>query len=230
MNKIGIGIPIYKDLANLKDLVEEIANCRGLLVDFYILDNGSNDLELTAYLDSITLPNVKTITLKDNLGFGGGVKHILQCIENDFIGWMPGNGKVNPKSLIDIEHSFQGEGNCQAFKANRSKRRTSENFKTLLVGLLISIYFRANLFDSGGTPTIIKRDFVGYFLKGPNDFSFEAFSMLTIRKLNLNLIRTSVPYGSRSHGKSHWQRGFKSEIALLIRILSQKREWMGSLK
>jgi hypothetical protein len=224
MNRVGIGIPIYKDLANLIEIIGEIENNPELLVDFYILDHGSKDAELTTYLNSLNIKNVKTFKVDENYGFGGGIKYLLQNIENDFIGWMPGNGKVNPKDLSQINNLFSDK-KIKAFKANRSKRSTTENYKTFLAGLLISIYFRTNLFDSGGTPTIIKREFVSNLLNGPNDFSFEAFSMFTIRKLKIEMVRSSIPYGVRMHGSSHWQRGFKSEIKLFFRIISQKKDW-----
>jgi hypothetical protein len=229
MNRVGIGIPIYKDLANLIEIIYEIENNPDLLVDFYILDHGSKDAELTAYLDSLKINNVNTFKVDENYGFGGGIKYLLQNIENDFIGWMPGNGKVNPKDLSQINNLFSDK-KIKAFKANRSKRSTIENFKTFLAGLLISIYFRTNLFDSGGTPTIIKREFVSNLLNGPNDFSFEAFSMFTIKKLKIELVRSSIPYGVRIHGSSHWQRGFKSEIKLFFRIIRQKKDWRRLLK
>ena len=230
MNRVGIGIPIYKDLANLIEIIHEIENNSDLLVDFYILDHGSKDAELTAYLDSLKINNVKTFKVDENYGFGGGIKYLLQNIENEFIGWMPGNGKVNPKDLSQINNLFSDKKNVKAFKAKRSKRSTIENSKTFLAGLLISIYFRTNLFDSGGTPTIIKREFVSNLLNGPNDFSFEAFSMFTIKKLKIELVRSSIPYGIRIHGSSHWQRGIKSEIKLFSRIIRQKKDWRRLLK
>jgi hypothetical protein len=230
MNRVGIGIPIYKDLANLVEIIDEIENNPNLLIDFYILDHGSKDAELTTYLDSLKMNNVKTYTVDENYGFGGGIKYLLQNMENDFIGWMPGNGKVNPKDLSEINSLLSGKNNIQAYKANRSKRSLTENSKTFFAGLLISIYFRTNLFDSGGTPTIIKRDFASNFLDGPNDFSFEAFSMFTIKQLKMEMVRSSIPYGVRRHGSSHWQRGFKSEIRLFFRIISQKKDWRKMLK
>jgi hypothetical protein len=225
MNRVGIGIPIFKDLSNLKEIISEIENNPNLQIDFYILDNGSNDAGLTDYLNSLNISNVKTLKVDENYGFGGGIKYLLQNIENDFVGWMPGNGKVNPKDLFIISNLILAEKNIEAFKANRSKRSPAETIKTFLAGLLISLYFQSKLFDSGGTPTIIRRDFVPQLLNGPNDFSFEAFSMFTIKRLRINLIRLDIPYGIRKHGTSHWQRGFKSEMKLLMRILSQRDSW-----
>jgi hypothetical protein len=230
MNRVGMGIPIFKDLANLKEIINEIEINPELPIDFYILDHGSKDVELSAYLDSLKISNVKILRVDENYGFGGGIKYLLQNIENDFIGWMPGNGKVNPKNLIVLSDLFSRENNIEAFKAHRSRRSPSENFKTFSAGLLISLYFQTNLFDSGGTPTIIKRDFVSHFLNGPNDFSFEAFSLFVIKTLKIKMVRLDVPYGVRMHGSSHWQRGFKSEIKLFFRIIIQKKHWRQLLK
>jgi hypothetical protein len=220
-----MGIPIYKDLENLKDLISEIEQLPGLPIDFYILDHGSNDEQLTNFLDSLKMPNVKTIASKENFGFGGGVKYLLQKMDNEFVGWMPGNGKVRPRDLHLVVDAFELKDVKNAFKANRARRSKIEDLKTGLAGLAVSLWYGANLLDSGGTPTVVRKDLVQQLLAGPNDYSFEAFVMFRLHQLGLKLDRAKVPYGSRVHGRSHWQRGFKSEMKLLLRILEQRRNW-----
>jgi hypothetical protein len=220
-----MGIPIYKDLENLKDLISEIEQLPDLPIDFYILDHGSNDEQLTNFLDSLKMPNVKTIASKENFGFGGGVKYLLQKMDNEFVGWMPGNGKVRPRDLHLVVDAFELKDVKNAFKANRARRSKIEDLKTGLAGLAVSLWYGANLLDSGGTPTVVRKDLVQQLLAGPNDYSFEAFVMFRLHQLGLKLDRAKVPYGSRVHGRSHWQRGFKSEMKLLLRILEQRRNW-----
>ena len=220
-----MGIPIYKDLENLKDLISEIEQLPGLPIDLYILDHGSNDEQLTNFLDSLKMPNVKTIASKENFGFGGGVKFLLQKMDNEFVGWMPGNGKVRPRDLHLVVDAFELKDVKNAFKANRARRSKIENLKTGLAGLAVSLWYGANLLDSGGTPTVVRKDLVQQLLAGPNDYSFEAFVMFRLHQLGLKLDRAKVPYGARVHGSSHWQRGFKSEMKLLLRILEQRKDW-----
>jgi hypothetical protein len=220
-----MGIPIYMDLENLKDLISEIEQLPDLPIDFYILDHGSNDEQLTHFLDSLKIPNVKTIASKENFGFGGGVKFLLQKMDNEFVGWMPGNGKVRPKDLHLVVDAFELKAVKNAFKANRARRSKIEDLKTGLAGFAVSLWYGANLTDSGGTPTVVRKDLVQQLLEGPDDFSFEAFVMFRLHQLGLKLDRAKVPYGSRVHGRSHWQRGFKSEMKLLLRILEQRRNW-----
>ena len=225
MNKVGIGIPIYKDLDNLRLIIAEIARNPELKIDFYILDNGSNDIKLNDYLNSIKLSNVFSFKHEVNLGFGGGIKHLLNIIPNDFIGWMPGNGKVNPSNLKIIDELYNHSNYLFSFKANRSDRSWLAKQKTFASGLLISAFFRRNLLDSGGTPTIVPKHFKNYLLNGPDDFSFEAFSLYIIRRMKLDLFRANIPYGKRRFGNSHWQIGLMSELKLLLTILKQKGKW-----
>jgi hypothetical protein len=220
-----MGIPIYKDLENLKDLISEIEQLPDLPIDFYILDHGSDDEQLTNFLDSLKMPNVKTIASKENFGFGGGVKFLLQKMDNEFVGWMPGNGKVRPRDLHLVVDAFEMKAVKNAFKATRARSSKIEDLKTGLAGFAVSLWYGANLMDSGGTPTVVRKDLVQQLLEGPNDFSFEAFVMFRLHQLGLKLDRAKVPYGSRVHGHSHWQRGFKSEMKLLFRILGQRRNW-----
>jgi hypothetical protein len=225
LNKLGIGIPIYKDLDSLKDLITEIQQCPNLPIDFYILDHGSNEARLTEFLSSLKIPNVQAISSKENFGFGGGIKYLIQNMDNELVGWMPGNGKVRPKDLQIVVDAFKHQAIDYAFKANRDRTSKIEDLKTVLAGVAVSAWFQTNLMDSGGTPTVVKREIVQDLQAGPNDFSFEAFVMFRLNQLGIKIIRAKVPYGSRVKGKSHWQRGFKSEMKLLLRILEQRKDW-----
>ncbi len=225
MNEIGLGILFYNELENARKILDDIRRYNIEDIDFYFLDNGSNNLEFTSWLLTIKDANIKILQVEKNLGFGGGAKYLLRTIPNDTRGYMPGNYKVRPESLIKLSSVIAGNKNLEVFKATRSGRPFVERLKTLTGGIVNSAYFGTNMLDSGGTPTLILAKHVEIFQNGPEDFSYEAYIVYTARKLNLNLTRHPIQYGNRFHGSSHWQKGLKSEINLLFRIVSQKRKW-----
>jgi hypothetical protein len=137
---------------------------------------------------------------------------------------MPGNNKVRPESLIGIRAVLE-EKNPDIFKAIRSGRPLFDRLKTLTVGILTSVYFRVNLMDSGGSPSLVSEHLVNTFLQGPDDYSYEAFFLYMARRKNYSVIRSPILYSSRLFGESHWQQGIKSELSLLHRIMSQKKTW-----
>jgi hypothetical protein len=138
---------------------------------------------------------------------------------------MPGNYKVRPESLTNLEILLGDKEVIDVFKATRAGRNLIERTKTFGVGIATSAFFRSNMMDSGGTPTIVRGELSKIFQNGPNDFSFEAYLLYTARQLKLNIRRAPIAYGVRIHGVSHWQSGIKSELKLLTRILKQKSNW-----
>jgi hypothetical protein len=229
MNEIGIGILLYDELENAKRLLEDIQRLQIKGIDFYFFDNGSKSQAFSSWITSIDSENIKVLRVDSNLGFGGGAKYILENIPNNIRGYMPGNYKVRPKSLVNLSSKINKENKLEVFKATRSGRTISENLKTLAVGLATSLYFGTNIMDSGGTPTLVSSELVEIFKAGPDDYSFEAFLLFTSQKLNLKIQRAPIEYGLRIHGNSHWQSGFKSEIKLFLRIIEQKQVWKNML-
>jgi hypothetical protein len=225
MNKIGIGILFYDELENAKQIYSDIIESEFKGIDFYFVDNGSKNFEFREWLSGINYENIKVLTIAENIGFGGGAKFILQSVPNEIRGYMPGNYKVKPVSLIQLAPRLANLTNFEVLKALRSERSTIESLKTFVVGVLASAHFRMNLMDSGGTPTLVSGRLVDKFLKGPDDYSFEAFFLYMARREKLSVTRIPIPYGSRLFGKSHWQSGFKAELSLFLRIIGQKKSW-----
>jgi hypothetical protein len=225
MNNIGLGILFYNEIENARKILDDIMRLNLSNIDFYFFDNGSKNPEFTQWLSTIQNKNIKILEVEENLGFGGGAKYLLENIPNDIRGYMPGNYKVQPSSLIDLESLVGDPRNLEVFKATRSGRSLIENLKTQAVGLVTSVYFKKNMMDSGGTPTLISGKFVEVFQNGPDDFSFEAFLLYVSREKNFRVTRAPILYGSRLFGSSHWQSGLKSEIKLLSRIMSQRNQW-----
>jgi hypothetical protein len=230
MNKIGIGILLYKEKDNAKKLLEDILFHDINNIDFYFFDNGSSDTLFSDWLKSVQRKNIKILSTENNLGFGGGAKHLLNQIPNEIRGYMPGNFKVKPGSLVDLAKGVEQTSGFQVFKAARSGRSKGETLKTSMTGILTSFYFGKNMTDSGGTPTLVKAELVELFKDGPDDYSFEAFLLFVCRKRKIKVSRYPIPYGTRLYGKSHWQSGIKAELNLLLLILSQKPRWNRVIK
>jgi glycosyltransferase involved in cell wall biosynthesis len=225
MNRVAIGITIFNDYENLELILEEISKLNIRNFDFHILDNGSQISNNLVMEKKYKLENVFYHRSDQNLGFGGGIKYLLTKMPNEYIGWMPGNYKVHPSELLKIEKVFEESTPPIFYKALRTSRNPVSTMKTILGNLLISIFFHARIIDSGGTPTIVHNSIKPILLLGPNDYSFEAFTLYMSRLLDWSSRRSYIKYLERAHGKSHWQNGLMSEIKLTKVILSQKPNW-----
>ena len=223
MKEITIVIPVYNDSNSLEILLEKILNTGQPQLNFLIVDNGSSqplELETKYKLNS----RVRFVRASENLGFGGGIMLGIAHADTEYVGWMPGNLKVDPADVAEMLSQFELEPQL-VLKASRSGRRLSPRLKTLLAGTIQSILLRSNMLDSGGTPTICSKEFIINLKNPPTDYVFESFVLYKARKSGMKIIRPNVPYGARVYGQSHWQRGLRSELLLLKLIYTASRNW-----
>jgi len=229
--KLEVVIPFYNEIENFIKFNEIIDEIDTQKIMFIFLDNGSEKDEMKNYFNSQKYTNRKLITSKKNLGYGGGIVYSKSFIENEFIAWMPGNLKINPKDSINFFMSeYDNLSKDTLVKAKRIDRKPLDFLKTSLFGILSSLYFRTNLIDAGGTPSIVHKSFFENTKNFPNDFSFDVFVYYFYRNKNLLIIRPKISYTERYAGTSHWQNGVRSEINLIIKIFSYKRMWTEIIK
>jgi glycosyltransferase involved in cell wall biosynthesis len=216
-------IPIYNDEKSLVVLLEEIEKSEFHDGLFLIVDNGSTN-KLSLKPDGGKIPGVSLIRTEVNLGFGGGIKFGLNKAETEWVGWMPGNLKVHPQELFSFRPIIKSN-NFDLIKANRKGRSILANLKTFGVGLIQSLILRKIMFDTGGTPTFMRKSLLYVLEDAPNDYVFESYVLFKARRFKLRVKRPRVIYGNRIFGHSHWQRGIKAELNLLKNILRQSKKW-----
>ena len=219
-----IVIPIFNEAKSLQVLLERINELQNRQFSFLIVDNGSTESNVHEVLTGSTQSGWTYVKAKANQGFGGGIVYGINYCTTEFIGWMPGNLKVDPREVIETFSKIDLE-QFDLIKAKRVERKSLPRIKTWIVGLTQSIILRCNMFDSGGTPTICRRSFILGLEELPNNYIFESYVLYQARLLNHRVIRPRVAYGSRKFGTSHWQRGFASELRLTFEILRASLTW-----
>ncbi len=198
---------------------------------FIFLDNGS-ERNLISDLDIEESKGWKLIRSDKNLGYGGGIKFASKFIQKEFVAWMPGNLKLNPKDVYEVLIKQPLDGKYTYIKCRRTGRPFIDSLKTFIFGILVSLYFRKYIYDAGGTPNLIHKNFFSIPKNFPNDFTFDIFVYFYCLLNKFQIIRPKIKYTIRVHGKSHWQKGFLSEIKLLTDVFRYKKEWkeISSLK
>jgi glycosyltransferase involved in cell wall biosynthesis len=221
LKNCSVLIPIYDDYDSLVSLLELIDEDCKRVANFIIVDNGSTDKRVRLLLEEKSFPYFSS---EANLGFGGAVIFGAERVLTPWVAWMPGNLKVNPQDLSNYLKSFEFPPNTFV-KANRVNRRRVDHLKTILAGLIQSSILGKNMIDTGGTPTICEREFLISLKNPPSDFVFESFTLFAARSQKLSVIRPPFAYGQRKFGRSHWQRGLKSEMNLMVRIIRSCLTW-----
>lgn len=216
-------VPTYNDLESLKILLRLIDEQQSKKVGYLIVNNGSNDARIEELLSKESLYWTH-IYLPVNLGFGGGILEGIKAAKTKWIGWMPGNLKIQPVDVEKLVSNLYLEP--QTFVKSRRKRKSrSAKIKTFFAGVIQSLLTGRNLFDTGGTPTICEKDFILKLDGLPSDYVIESRMLFEARKHKMKVIRPTIPYGERVHGSSHWQKGVRSEIALMHKIWTSAKTW-----
>jgi hypothetical protein len=221
--KITMVVPIYDDFKSLQVLIKWIEETPADQISFLVVDNGSTDDRVSKLLSN-SRGNWRGIRSDANLGFGGGILFGVSRAETEFVGWMPGNLKIDPRGIPDFLKAFSfSEKNI--VKARRASRSKSARMKTILLGIAQSILLRTPMFDAGGTPTICSKEFLLSLPNPPQDYAFESFVLFKARKAKMKVNRPSIVYTVRKFGSSHWQKGLLSEITLFISIIKKSQKW-----
>ena len=87
MKKFVCLIPVFNEAKNLKSLCDEIKLNNVFNIDWYIINNGSTDLSPKEFekiiKKNINFYNVKTFFIKENRGYGNGLKVcLMEIIDN----------------------------------------------------------------------------------------------------------------------------------------------------
>jgi glycosyltransferase involved in cell wall biosynthesis len=223
MSNITLVIPIYNDAKSMAILVKKIETIREPFLRFLFVDNGSSP---KLHLDSPPEGSCEIALVRSdtNLGFGGGILYGIAQTTSNYVGWMPGNLKIDPCEVARMISHHNLEPNI-LLKASRSGRKIIPRVKTYFAGIVQSALLRKNMLDSGGTPTVCSREFISNLRNPPRDYVFESFVLYKARQMKMNIVRPNITYGTRVFGQSHWQRGLRSEVALLKLIYVASKEW-----
>ena len=220
---LTIVIPVFNDFESLQVLLERIEKIEDTKFNFLIVDNGSTDPNL---IDRITEGghNWSAVRTPQNLGFGGGILFGIHECKTPWVGWMPGNLKIDPSDLVNflIKVSFQPN---LFIKALRVGRKPSARLKSYVSGLVQSLLLREKMMDTGGTPTICEKRFVTALNNPPMDYVFESYVYFAAIRAELYIQRPKIHYGARLFGNSHWQNGLRAEVSLMRKIVSDARSW-----
>jgi glycosyltransferase involved in cell wall biosynthesis len=214
-------IPIYNDEESLKLIINELQKNQSNFqnIEFIFVDNGSMTPIAKEIYGEINKIKYKNLRSEKNLGFGGGIKFGIENSEAKWVGWMPGNFKVNPNEVLKYIELMKLD-DYEFLKGRRMGRSIQAQIKTFFAGLVHSFFARVNMFDSGGTPTFIKRDKYWKIAElAPNNYTFEAYMLYMTNKMKLCTKRVNTIYRQRITGTSHWQKSILSEIELLIQII-----------
>lgn len=221
--ELSIVLPVYNEEKNIPLVIEKY---RGIAKEvklelIFVEDTGSKD-DTRELLKKLAKKNsfVKPLFIKEK-GYGISIYEGLKKSKGDFIGWTHADLQADPKDTLKALKLIKKQKSPKTtyVKGKRYGRTLFDSFFTFGMSIFETLYLRHYMYDINAQPNIFHRSFSKLMKKPPKDFSFDLYTYYLAKKNNYNIKKFSVYFGTRIHGHSAWNFGFKSKIRLIKRTM-----------
>jgi len=186
MNKkldLSITIPAYNEEENLDFTIHNIVdifNKNNVSFELIIVDNGSTDNSF-AVIHKLKkeIPEVESIKIYPNIGYGNGVIQGLKIAKGDILGFIPADGQIKPEDVLKIYLRVK-ESDIDICKGIRVVR--NDDFVRKLISFIYNsafkLMFHCPYRDINSPPKIFKRNFYEAVNLKSKDWFLDAEIML----------------------------------------------------
>lgn len=217
--KLGLVIPLFDEAQGVEKNVTLLSNeLTKSKIDhvLVLVNNGSSD-STGSKIEKLKnqLPNIITLHLEQNKGYGGGILKGLELLNTDAIGWHWGDGQIDPVTVIKVYNEVR---NGALFaKAKRTFRQDG------LRRITISKVYNAictNKFnlpeDVNGCPKIFQKEIIESLSLNSKDWLLDIEALIKTEQLGITPIQIETTMKIREGGASKVRL---STIALFIKAI-----------
>ncbi len=187
-------------VTNLKEALER----RGIDYQLVLVDNGSTD-GTSKYIDDLVKGDdrLKKATVVENKGYGWGAIHGLNAGEGEWVGFMAGDGQVDPRDVVRL---FQAAGSgADLVKVRRSYRQ--DGFVRGVISdvyvMIFCLIFNLPFYDVNATPRIFRRKWLDKFRLVSRDWFLDAEILVKAKNLGLSIKEVKIVFKRREGGASN---------------------------
>ena len=212
--------PFYNEQDNVMEVhkrhkkLEEIFNIKNYI---YVINGSEDDTPRLLKELSRKDPKIKLVHIKENKGYGYGMKQGYKAVESEFIMTNHSDLQFDPYSYF-LSHRFENFDNLLALFPKRVGRPKLEVINALIVRFFCSIFLNRKIKDFNGQPKLLKTNYVlSQIDEYPDDFCFELKLFYECGNNSLNL---PVIMSRRKYGLSQWNTGYFQMLKILFRYIS----------
>ena len=168
-----------------------------------MVNNGSTDGSHSIIEENkFKVKNLKILNIKNNIGFGNGVKQGILNSSNELVCYTHGDLQVNLKYIVEALNLIKHQKNKNIFiKAIRKKRGLIDIFFTTLMSIYNSIIFFEYLFDIHSQPNMFFKPDKKIILKAPDDMLIDLYFYAYFKKKKFIIHRFNVYFEMRRFGE-----------------------------
>ena len=221
--KLTIVIPCYNEAENIPLILKRFSEVIGKRnIEVILVNNGSTDHSYSVLDELLPQYNfAKTIFVPVNKGYGYGIMQGLKSADGDYIGWTHADMQTDPADIIKVYKIINKRKGEKFFvKGRRRGRPLFDRLFTNGMSVFESIFFKMPLIDINAQPNVFPRKFLESWGDPPDDFSLDLYAVYSAKKYGLKVIRFTVDFPERIHGKSKWNTGgIKSKWKFIKRTI-----------
>ena len=203
MPKISLIIPCYNEEKNIKPLFDEVSRLQKKIdLELVIINNGSKDkTQKEIDINKKKIRKIKIINIKNNIGFGNGVKKGLKISTSNIVCYTHGDLQIKLENIIKAYKIYVFKKSKKVMvKGLRYNRPFFDIFFTYCMSFLNTIIFRKFLYDIHAQPNLFHKSMIKKISYLPNDMTLDLYILLCAKIKNYEIIRFKLKFANRKHG------------------------------
>ncbi len=170
-----------------------------------LVNNGSTDNTPKVLEQLLQTPwsvGFRVLTLRENQGYGGGLKAGLECTQAPIVGFAHADLQCDPTDVFRALAHQRNNGGL--VKGSRRGRRLSEIFISRCFDLSARGLLGIGVWDINAQPKIFPRELIDRLKSPPTGISFDCYVLLCAQKAGMRVRSIALPCAPRRYGRSHW--------------------------
>jgi glycosyltransferase involved in cell wall biosynthesis len=200
--KFSLIIPCYNESKNIPNLFKEIEVLqKNHNFEVIIVNNGSRDNSKTIIQkQSHKIKNLKLVNIKNNLGFGYGIKMGILKSSSKNICYTHGDMQIKISACLEAYEIYSSFGEKIYVKSKRISRPIFDTMFTFFMSVYYSILFQEKLTDIHSQPNFFKKPKKKIITNAPNDMLIDLYFYILFIKKKINIERFDVIFKKRKFG------------------------------
>jgi glycosyltransferase involved in cell wall biosynthesis len=221
---LSIVVPCFNEAANIPELLKAFdAVITSSDIELIVVNNGSTDTTSEVLEHSLQKYSfLSVVTVSVNKGYGFGIMSGLRSAKGYFLGWTHADLQTDPADVIKAFEIIKSQKNCENsyVKGDRKGRPLFDQFFTIGMSCLETIYMKQKLWDINAQPNVFHKSFFDLWENtAPDDFSLDLYVLYMAKRLGISVKRFNVVFPDRIHGESTWNTGLMSKWKFIKRTV-----------
>lgn len=228
MAEFELVIPCYNEEHSLKELLSRAVSAAHLLgvsakeFQLVLVNNGSHD-GTQAKLHELQQTEFgswfRSVHLKENEGYGGGIIRGLESTTAPIVGWTHADLQCDPGDALRAYRKLQNNQNIQLVKGQRRGRAFGDRVFTWVFEFLARLILKTRVKEINAQPKIFRHGLLPHLTSAPKDFAFDLYVLVVAEKVGWTTDTISVLFPKRTHGLSKWAYGVVSRYRTIRNMI-----------